>query len=96
MKLTMVIRAGADDAGACCIPLLTEMSLQQVLDQDFVQELVGPLMERHQALGAFGLARERATVDKGVITFDITDHPPGGCCCGLILVLSASGGDRQR
>ena len=29
------------------IPLLTEMPLQQVLEQPFVQELLGPLMERH-------------------------------------------------
>ena len=53
------------------IPLLTEMSLQQVLDQPFVQVVLGPLMERHWA--ALELIRQRATVERGVITFDITD-----------------------
>ena len=77
MKLTMVIESAADKMLVPkLIPLLTEMSLQQVLDQDFVKEMVGPLMERHRA--AIGLIRERATVDKGVITFDITDHPTEG------------------
>ena len=58
------------------IPLLTEMSLQQVLDQDFVQVLLGPLMERHWA--ALELIKQRATVEGGVITFDITDQPTEG------------------
>src|SRR5277367_752393 len=50
MKLTMVIESAADNnLVPRLIPLLTEMSLQQVLDQSYVQELVGPLMERHQA-----------------------------------------------
>ena len=48
MKLTMVIESAADKALVPrVIPLLTEMSLQQVLDQPFVQEVLGPLMERH-------------------------------------------------
>jgi hypothetical protein len=58
------------------IPLLTSMSLQQVLDQDFIQTLLGPLMERHKA--AIELIRERSTVESGVITFDITDQPTEG------------------
>ncbi len=58
------------------IPLLTEMSLQQVLDQGFVQELLGPLMERHRA--ALELIRSRAMVERGVITFDISDTPMEG------------------
>ncbi|HZY74394.1 MAG TPA: phosphoesterase [Edaphobacter sp.] len=77
MKLTMVIESSADDRLVPrLIPLLTEMSLKEVLDQGFVQELLGPLMERH--LAAIELIRERATVDKGVITFDITDRPTEG------------------
>ncbi len=58
------------------IPLLTEMSLQEVLDQPFVRELVGPLMERHMA--GIELIRARAEVEQGVITFDITDQPTEG------------------
>jgi len=77
MKLTMVIESTSDTALIPrLIPLLTEISLQQVLDQPFVQELLGPLMERH--LAALELIRSRATVDGGVITFDITDHPTEG------------------
>jgi hypothetical protein len=77
MKLTMVIESAPDHSLVPrLIPLLTEMSLQQVLDQSFVQELVGPLMERHWA--ALELIRSRAEVERGVITFDITDQPTEG------------------
>jgi hypothetical protein len=77
MKLTMVIESATDHALVPrIIPLLTEMSLQAVLDQDFVQELVGPLMERHRA--AIELIRQRAELVNGVITFDITDQPTEG------------------
>jgi hypothetical protein len=80
MKLTMVIESAPDDAGGSIsrkfIPLLTEMSLQQVLEQPFVQELLGPLMERHWA--GLELIRERAVCERGVISFDITDQPTEG------------------
>jgi hypothetical protein len=77
MKLTMVIESAPDHALVPrLIPLLTEMSLQEVLDQGFVQELLGPLMERHWA--GLELIKSRASVDKGVITFDITDQPTEG------------------
>jgi hypothetical protein len=77
MKLTMVIESAADHALVPrIIPLLTEMPLQSVLDQGFIQELVAPLMERH--LAAIDLICERATVERGVITFDITDQPTEG------------------
>ncbi len=73
MKLTMVIESTQDDTlGEKLIPLLTEMPLQQVLDQPFVQTLLGPLMERHHA--ALKLIGERAALERGVIAFDITDH----------------------
>jgi hypothetical protein len=77
MKLTMVIESSSDDnLVPKLIPLLTEMPLQEVLDQGFVQKLLGPLMERHRA--AIELIRSRATVEQGVITFDITDQPTEG------------------
>jgi hypothetical protein len=77
MKLTMVIESSSDNSLVPrLIPLLTEMSLQQVLDQSFVQVLLGPLMERHWA--ALELIKQRATVVGGVITFDITDQPTEG------------------
>jgi hypothetical protein len=77
MKLTMVIESATNYALVPkIIPLLTEMPLQSVLDRPFIQELVGPLMERH--LAAIDLIRERAVVERGVITFDITDQPTEG------------------
>ena len=77
MKLTMVIESASDNnLVPRIIPLLTEMSLQQVLDQDFIQVLLAPLMERHWA--ALELIKQRATVKDGVITFDITDQPTEG------------------
>ncbi len=77
MKLTMAIESSSDSSLVLkLIPLLTEMSLQEVLDQGFVQDLLGPLMERHWA--ALELIRERSAVDRGVITFDITDQPTEG------------------
>ena len=80
MKLTMVIESAADDADGSIsrkfIPLLAEMSLQEVLDQPFVQGLLGPLMERHWA--GLELIRQRATSERGVIAFDITDQPTEG------------------
>jgi hypothetical protein len=77
MKLTMVIESSPDHTLVPrLIPLLTEMSLQQVLDHAFVQDLVGPLMVRHWA--ALELIRSRAQLDRGVITFDITDQPTEG------------------
>lgn len=77
MKLTMVIEASPDETVVQrLIPLLTAMKLQEVLDQPFVQTQLGPLLERHQA--AIELIRERSTLQKGVITFDITDRPTEG------------------
>ncbi|MBS1820429.1 MAG: phosphoesterase [Acidobacteria bacterium] len=77
MKLTAVIESTQDDTLVKrLIPLLTEMSLQEVLDRPFVQELLGPLMERHWT--GLELIRSRASIDKGVIVFDITDHPTEG------------------
>lgn len=80
MKLTMVIESAPDVDRAPIsrkfIPLLTKMPLQQVLEQPFVQEVLGPLMERHWA--GLELIRQRAVCKHGVITFDITDQPTEG------------------
>jgi hypothetical protein len=72
MKLTMVIEASEEGFVPRVIPLLTEMSLQEVLDQPFIQAELGPLMERHRE--GIELLRERAVLERGVITFDITDR----------------------
>jgi len=71
MKLTMVIESSGEGFVPRVIPLLTEMSLQEVLDQPFIQAELGPLMERH--IAGIELLRERTKLERGVITFDITD-----------------------
>ena len=77
MKLTMVIESVQSDTFVPrVIPLLTEMSLEAVLEQTFVHVQMEPLMERHRA--AIALIRERSSVDAGVISFDITDQPTEG------------------
>jgi hypothetical protein len=72
MKLTMVIESSGEGFVPRVIPLLTEMSLEEVLDQPFIQKELGPLMERH--LAGIELLRERSRLDQGVVTFDITDR----------------------
>ncbi|SNS37991.1 hypothetical protein SAMN05421770_101736 [Granulicella rosea] len=77
MKLTMVIESSSDpDLVPRIIPLLTEMSLQQVLDQPFLQELVEPLLAKHRT--EIELIRSRAQLVDGAIFFDITDKPTEG------------------
>lgn len=77
MKLTLVIESAPDTRLVQrIIPLLTEMSLDDVLGQAFVQELLDPLLAAHRA--SIELIRERAHCDRGVITFDITDQPTEG------------------
>jgi hypothetical protein len=71
MKLTMVIESSGEGFVQQVIPLLTEMSLQEVLDQPFIQAELGPLMERH--IAGIELLRERTMLERGVVTFDITD-----------------------
>jgi hypothetical protein len=77
MKLTMAIES-ADDPTFMprLIPLLTEMSFADILDQPFVSDRLPGLIERHQQ--ALDLIRERSTCERGTIYFDITDHPVEG------------------
>ena len=77
MKLTLVIESTQDpEFIPKLIPLLTEMSLDQVLAQPFVAELLPPLLERHKH--ALELIRSRSEERDGTIFFDITDHPLEG------------------
>ena len=77
MKLTMVIEnAPSSEQVQRFIPLLTAMPLADVLAQPWVQELVGPLLDRHWK--GVDLLRERGSVERGVIEFDITDQPTEG------------------
>lgn len=77
MKLTLVIEnAPSSEFVQRLIPLLTAMPLADVLAQPFVQEQLGPLLERHWK--AVDLLRDRMNLTDGVITFDITDQPTEG------------------
>jgi len=77
MKLTLIIESTQDpDFIPRLIPLLTEMPLDEVLNQPFVCTLLPPLLERHRH--ALELIRSRAEERNGTIFFDITDHPLEG------------------
>ena len=77
MKLTLIIESSQDPAFIPkLIPLLTTMSLSEVLAQPFVAELLPPLMERHrQSLVTIG---GRAALQQGTLYFDLTDQPIEG------------------
>jgi hypothetical protein len=73
MKLTLIIESTQDSTFIPrLIPLLTEMSLAEVLKQPFVSDLLPPLLERHQE--ALKLISERSESRDGTIYFDITDQ----------------------
>jgi hypothetical protein len=77
MKLTLIIEASQDPKFIPrLIPLLTSMSLAEVLAQPFVSSLLPPLLERHEK--SMALIRERSESVDGTIHFDITDHPVEG------------------
>jgi hypothetical protein len=74
MKLTLVIESSQDPAFIPkLIPLLTTMSLSEVLEQPFVAELLPPLLERHRR--SLTIIGERTEVKDGTLYFDITDQP---------------------
>ncbi len=73
MKLTLIIEATQDpEFIPRLIPLLTELSLAEVLEQPFVASLLPPLLDQHQK--AIALIRERSEYSDGTIFFDISDH----------------------
>ncbi len=77
MKLTLIIESSQDPAFIPkLIPLLTSMSLGEVLRQPFVAELLPPLLERHQK--SLALIGERTQSVDGTLYFDITDQPVEG------------------
>ena len=77
MKLTLAIESTLDPAFIPrLIPLLTAMSLEQILAEPFVRDLLGPLLERHRE--SLALIGQRAELLEGTIYFDITDHPLEG------------------
>ena len=77
MKLTLIIESSQDPLFIPkLIPLLTDMSLAEVLEQPFVAELLPPLLERHHK--SLALIGERTESVDGTLYFDITDQPVEG------------------
>ena len=77
MKLTLIIESAQDpEFIPRLIPLLTEMPLEQVLEQQFVSALLPPLLERHRK--SIELIRSRSQESEGTIFFDVTDVPLEG------------------
>ena len=77
MKLTLIVESNQDpEFIPRLIPLLTSMSLDEVLAQPFVAKLLPPLLERHRE--SLRLISERSELTDGVIYFDISDRPVEG------------------
>lgn len=77
LQLMTVIEAVTDPAFIPrLIPLLTAQPLADTLMEPFVQHQLQPRLEKHQR--DIELLRSRATLEDGVITFDITDQPTEG------------------
>ena len=77
LKLMTVIEATTDPTFIPrLIPLLTSQSLADTEQEGFVQEQLQPRLEKHEQ--DITLLRSRAGLDRGVITFDITDQPTEG------------------
>jgi hypothetical protein len=73
MKLTMVIESTQDPTFIPrLIPLLATRSLDRILGEPFVAELLPPLLERHRK--SVDIIRQRAEYKDGTIFFDVTDQ----------------------
>jgi hypothetical protein len=73
MRLTLIIESTDDPHFVPrLIPLLTEMSLDAILEVPFVAELLPPLLARHHA--ATELIGERAVMAEGTVYFDVSDR----------------------
>ena len=74
MKLAMVIEnADTPDFIPRIIPLLTDMTLGDIMAEPFVREKISPLMSKHMA--AMTLIRTKAELADGVVFYDLLDRP---------------------
>jgi hypothetical protein len=73
MKLTMVIESTQDPTFIPrLIPLLATKSLDDILHEPFVAELLPPLLERHKK--SIEIIKQRSECKEGTIYFDVTDQ----------------------
>ncbi len=77
MKLTMAIESATDPIfGQKLIPLLATKSLQQIIEEPFVAEVLPPLLDRHQR--SIAILDERTESKDGTLFFDVTDKDLDG------------------
>lgn len=73
MKLTMVIESTQDPGFTPkLIPHLANQSLEDILKEPFVAELLPPLLDRHQK--SIEIVRSHSECKDGTIYFDVTDY----------------------
>jgi hypothetical protein len=73
MKLTMVIESTQDPTFIPrLIPLLSNESLEEIIQTPFVAELIPPLMERHRK--SIDIIRQHSEAKDGAIFFDVTAY----------------------
>jgi len=77
MKLALVIEAAPeDDLVARLIPQMAERPMAEMITLPDVKRHLDPLLDRHQR--SLELFRKRATFDRGVVYFDLTDDDMEG------------------
>ena len=69
--MTVLEAAASEPLQQKIIAGMQTLSLREIVEEAEVAETLSVLLERHQRLIA--IIRERATLDRGVVTFDITD-----------------------
>ena len=73
MKLTMVVEANQDpDFPAKFIPMLAERSLDDIIQQPFIAQVLPPLLKRHTE--SIDIIRQHAECKDGTVYFDVTAY----------------------
>ncbi len=73
MKLTMVIEANQDASlSSKLIPLLAQKSLDEIIAEPFIAQLLPPLLDRHQK--SIDILRKNSDYKDGVVYFDVTAY----------------------
>lgn len=77
LRLMQVIEGEKDPAFVeKIIKLLTESSLDEIVESDEIQAKLAPILERHWS--TVELIKQRAKYDRGVVQFDLTDTGTDG------------------
>ncbi|MDA0205431.1 MAG: phosphoesterase [Acidobacteria bacterium] len=76
MKLTLVLEASKENLTSKVIPLLTEYSLDEIVERPDIRPVFDELYRRHQA--SIEIIRKRSVNKDGVIYFDLGDTDLAG------------------